>query len=339
MNEALTLNQGTLNQGTLNQGTLNQGTLNQGTLNQGTLNQGTLNQGTLNQGPLDLLPALTLYRRNLLSLSDACRLTGMPDATFLQAVYTAENITTEASRGRETSLPLPAGFKLSVLMPVYNERKTIREVLQRVRAVALPMEIIVVDDGSTDGSRDVLHELAAAHMENVKIVFHPQNRGKGAAVRTAIAHAAGTICLIQDADLEYDPREYFQLLEPIVDGRADAVYGSRFAGGGAHRVHLFWHKLGNQLLTTFSNAMTNLNLTDMETCYKVVRTDLLQSLTLRANRFELEPELTAKLAKARARIYEVPISYSGRDYAEGKKIGWRDGVQAVWCIFKYRFFN
>lgn len=288
---------------------------------------------------LELLPALTLYRRKLLSLSDACRLTGLPDATFLQAVYTAENIAAEARRGIEPALSLPAGFRLSVLMPVYNERKTIREVINRVRAIELPLEIIVVDDGSTDGTREVLRGLAEEQMAQVKFVFHPQNRGKGAAVRTAIEHAQGTVCLIQDADLEYDPREYFQLLEPIVDGRADAVYGSRFAGGGAHRVHLFWHKLGNQLLTTFSNAMTNLNLTDMETCYKVVRTDLLKSLALRANRFELEPELTAKLAKARARIYEVPISYSGRDYAEGKKIGWRDGVQAVWCIFKYRFHN
>ncbi|HEX4945524.1 MAG TPA: glycosyltransferase family 2 protein [Blastocatellia bacterium] len=290
---------------------------------------------------LDLHTARQLYRRGWLTLTDACRLTDQTETEFLESMFTAAEVAaaTDPLITPEKRLHLPPDFKLSVLIPVYNERHTIREILQRVEAVGLPLEMIVVDDGSTDGTRDELRTLEQEQHDNLRIVFHPQNRGKGAAVRTAIEHATGTICLIQDADLEYDPREYFQLLEPIVDGRADAVYGSRFAGGGAHRVHLFWHKLGNQMLTTFSNAMTNLNLTDMETCYKVVRTDLLKSLPLRANRFELEPELTAKLAKARARIYEVPISYSGRDYAEGKKIGWRDGVQAVWCIFKYRFFN
>ncbi|MBL8204153.1 MAG: glycosyltransferase family 2 protein [Blastocatellia bacterium] len=265
----------------------------------------------------------------------------MAEVQFLETLFTAAEVAaaTDPLIPPEKRLHVPLDFKLSVLIPVYNEHRTIREVLQRVSEVGLPLEMIVVDDGSTDGTREILRSIEHEHQENLRIVFHPHNRGKGAAVRTAIEHATGTICLIQDADLEYDPREYFQLLEPIVDGRADAVYGSRFAGGGAHRVHLFWHKLGNQMLTTLSNALTNLNLTDMETCYKVVRTDLLKSLVLRANRFELEPELTAKLAKASARIYEVPISYSGRDYAEGKKIGWKDGVQAIWCIFKYRFLN
>ena len=290
---------------------------------------------------MDTTVAVTFYQRGLLQLADACRLTAMSEASFLEAAYAAEKVAAETNPPivPERRLRLTSDFKLSVLMPVYNERQTIREVLTRVAEVGLPKEIIVVDDGSTDGTREVLREIEAENHEGVRIFFHPHNRGKGAAVRTAISHATGTVCLIQDADLEYDPREYFQLLEPIVDGRADAVYGSRFVGGGAHRVHLFWHYLGNQMLTKFSNMLTNLNLTDMETCYKVVRTELLHSLTLRANRFELEPELTAKLARARARIYEVPISYSGRDYAEGKKIGWRDGVQAVWCIVKFRFWG
>jgi len=296
-----------------------------------------INSPTDNQ--LDMVVAVTLYQRGLMPLAEACRLTAMSEATFLEAVYVAEKVAAETNPlvVPEKRLRLAPDFKLSVLMPVYNERKTIREVLSRVAEVGLPKEIIVVDDGSTDGTRDILREIEAEKDESLRIFFHPHNRGKGAAVRTAISHATGTVCLIQDADLEYDPREYFQLLEPIVDGRADAVYGSRFIGGGAHRVHLFWHYLGNQMLTKLSNMLTNLNLTDMETCYKVARTELLQSLGLRSNRFELEPELTAKLAKAAARIYEVPISYSGRDYAEGKKIGWRDGVQAIWCIFKFRF--
>jgi glycosyltransferase involved in cell wall biosynthesis len=285
--------------------------------------------------------AVTLYQRGLLPLMEACRLTGRTESDFLDEVFAAEDVAraTDPVIGGSRRLRLPPGFKLSVLIPVFNEQRTIRAVLQRVEDVGLPLEIIVVDDGSTDGTRAILQAIEQDRHEDIRIFYHERNRGKGAAIRTAIAQATGSICLIQDADLEYDPREYFQLLEPIVDGRADAVYGSRFAGGGAHRVHLFWHKLGNQILTTFSNMLTNLNLTDMETCYKVVRTDLLQALPLRANRFELEPELTAKLAKAGARIYEVPISYSGRDYSEGKKIGWRDGVQAIWCICKYRFFN
>jgi len=235
------------------------------------------------------------------------------------------------------SLVIPAGFKLSVLMPVFNEQNTIVEILQRVRAVPVPKEIILVDDGSQDNTREVLEREVIGQMPEVRVWYHRQNCGKGAALRTAITHASGDVCLIQDADLEYDPRDYYQLLKPILEGHADVVYGSRFIGGGAHRIHLFWHSVGNKALTTFSNMMTNLNLSDMETCYKVVRTPLLKSLELRANKFDIEPELTAKLAHASARFYEVPISYAGRDYSEGKKIGWKDGVHALWAILRYRF--
>ena len=243
----------------------------------------------------------------------------------------------------------PEGFKLTVLIPVFNEERTIEALLDRVYDSPLPLEILVVDDGSTDGTRRILRQRFERESEkarhdasrsSLRVFFHECNGGKGAAIRTAIRHASGTVCVIQDADLEYDPAEYERLLQPIWDGRADAVYGSRFLGGaGAHRVHLFWHYVGNQLLTTYSNACTNINLTDMETCYKVVRTDLLQSLNLRSNGFEIEPELTAKLAKAHARIYEVPISYYGRDYSEGKKIGWRDGVRALWAITRFRVLD
>lgn len=228
-------------------------------------------------------------------------------------------------------------YVLSVLMPVYNEKQTLIEIIERVRAVEIPKEIIVVDDGSTDGTRDILREKVEGHYPDVRVFYHEKNRGKGAAIRTAIEQATGDILLIQDADLEYDPREYFALLAPILEGKADVVYGSRFLGGGAHRVHLFWHRVANGFLTTLSNMMTNLNLTDMEVCYKVFKTEVLKSLKLRSNRFDFEPEITAKVAKRRCRIYEVPISYSGRDYEEGKKIGWKDGLVALWTIFKYRF--
>jgi glycosyltransferase involved in cell wall biosynthesis len=232
----------------------------------------------------------------------------------------------------------PPGFRLSVLMPVYNEKPTILEIVRRVRSVEVPKELIIVDDASTDGTTEILREQVEDQWPDVRVFYHERNRGKGAALRTAIPHATGSVSLIQDADLEYDPTEYPVLLNPILDGRADVVYGSRFLGG-PHRVLFFWHYVGNQFLTTLSNMFTNLNLTDMETCYKVCRTELLQSLPLRSNGFDIEPELTAKLAKARARIYEVPISYSGRDYSEGKKISWRDGVRALWCIVRFRFLN
>ncbi len=227
-------------------------------------------------------------------------------------------------------------MKLSVIIPVYNEKNTIVEVLDRVRAVDLPKEIIVVDDYSTDGTRDILNSLPTA--DDLKIIFQPRNMGKGAALRTGFGVVAGDLVVVQDADLEYDPAEYANLIQPILANKADVVFGSRFLGG-PHRVLLFWHSVGNRVLTTLSNMLTDLNLTDMETCYKVFRADLLKKITLRENRFGFEPEFTAKVSRARCRIYEVPISYSGRDYSEGKKIGWKDGIAAIYFIFKYRFFN
>jgi len=227
-------------------------------------------------------------------------------------------------------------MKLSVVIPVYNEKSTIVDVLDRVREVAISKEIIVVDDCSTDGTRDVLGTLPQS--EDLKIIFQPRNSGKGSALRTGFAAATGDIIVVQDADLEYDPAEYGKLIEPILVNKADVVYGSRFLGG-PHRVLLFWHRVGNLILTTLSNMLTDLNLTDMETCYKAFRADILKKIKLRENRFGFEPEFTAKVGKARFRIFEVPISYSGRDYTEGKKIGWKDGVAAIYLIFKYRFFD
>ncbi len=229
---------------------------------------------------------------------------------------------------------VPAGVTpmLSVVIPVFNERATLHELLRRVRMSPVDKEIILVDDGSTDGTREVLEELRGE--PGIEVLLHPENRGKGAAVRTGFARARGHVVIIQDADLEYDPSEYPRLLAPIQAGQADAVFGSRFAGGAA-RVLYFWHRLGNGFLTLLSNFATDVNLTDMETCYKAVRRDLLQSLVLTQERFGIEPELTAKLARAGARIYEIPVSYRGRTYAEGKKIGWRDGVKAILCIWRY----
>jgi glycosyltransferase involved in cell wall biosynthesis len=221
---------------------------------------------------------------------------------------------------------------LTVVIPAYNEVGTVERLLRRVREVPLNLEVIVVDDGSTDGTRDLLGELEAELID--QLVFHEKNRGKGAALRTGFGRATGDVVVVQDADLEYDPYELPILLEPILSGKADAVYGSRFLGG-PHRVLFFWHSVGNRVLTLLSNMMTDLNLTDMETCYKMVRTELLQSLPLSAHRFGIEPELTARLVQAGARIYELPISYDGRSYADGKKIGWKDGVSAFWAILKY----
>jgi glycosyltransferase involved in cell wall biosynthesis len=221
-------------------------------------------------------------------------------------------------------------------MPCYNELHTIQEILGRVRAVEIPKEIVIVDDCSTDGTRDLLRREIDGQYDDVRVVYHEANKGKGAALRTGFRHATGNVVLIQDADLEYNPQEYYRLLQPILEGRADVVYGSRFAGG-AHRVHLYWHAVGNRFLTTLSNMFTNLNLTDMETCYKDFRSEVLKDVTIQQNRFGFEPEITAKIAKKRVHVYEVPISYNGRDYSEGKKIGWKDGFQALWCIVKYRF--
>ncbi|MCZ6514193.1 MAG: glycosyltransferase family 2 protein [Nitrospinae bacterium] len=227
-------------------------------------------------------------------------------------------------------------MKLSIIIPVYNEQNTLRTLLARVEAVDYEKEIVLVDDGSTDGTREIVQDYQG--QDGYTVLIHAKNLGKGAALRSGLAEAKGDIIIIQDADLEYDPREYGNLLEPILDGRADVVYGSRFLGG-PHRVMFFWHYLGNMVLTTLSNMTTNLNLTDMETCYKAFTRKVLDSLTLKCNRFGFEPEFTSKVARKNFRIYEVPISYSGRDYTEGKKIGWKDGIAAIWFIIRFRLFN
>ncbi len=230
---------------------------------------------------------------------------------------------------------LPEGFLLSVVIPVYNEVATVAEVLRRVRASGVPCELIVVDDGSTDGTRELLEGMRG--QPNFTLLAHEANQGKGAALKKGFAHARGDVVLVQDADLEYDPSEYFRLIQPIVEGQADVVFGSRFIGE-SHRVLYFWHSAGNKFLTLLSNLSTNLNLSDIETCYKVFRREIVERIgpTLQEKRFGIEPELTAKVARIPGvRIYERPVSYSGRTYAQGKKISWRDGIRALWCILKY----
>jgi glycosyltransferase involved in cell wall biosynthesis len=225
-------------------------------------------------------------------------------------------------------------MKLSVVIPVYNECATLRDVVERVLAVPLKLEVLCVDDGSHDGSREILAELRSKY-EQVHAFLQPRNMGKGAALRRGIQAATGDFVVIQDADLEYDPVDYPLLLDPLIQGKADVVYGSRFLGAAPHRVLYFWHSVGNRALTLLSNCLTNINLTDMETCYKVFRREVIQSIPIEEDRFGFEPEITVKVAKRHLRIYEVGISYWGRTYEEGKKIGWKDGVRAVWCLLKY----
>jgi glycosyltransferase involved in cell wall biosynthesis len=227
-------------------------------------------------------------------------------------------------------------MKLSIVIPVYNEKGTIREIYDSVRSVDIDKEIILVDDFSTDGTREILQGLAD---ENTRVFMHDRNMGKGAALRTGFKNVTGEIVIIQDADLEYDPNQYHKIIQPILDGKADVVYGSRFVTGDYRRVLFFWHMVGNKFLTLISNMLTNLNLTDMETCYKVFRREVLEKITIEENRFGFEPEITAKIAKLNVRIYEIGISYSGRTYKEGKKIGWMDGISALKCILKYNLLR
>ena len=243
---------------------------------------------------------------------------------------------------------VPDDLVLSVVIPVYNERNTIHEILRQVRAVPVRKQIILVDDCSTDGTRELLTRLRTDEPD-LTVVFHDKNQGKGAALRTGFGRATGQVVIVQDADLEYDPGQYLQLIQPILEGKSDVVYGSRFIGE-SHRVLYFWHSLANKFLTTLSNVFTNLNLTDMEVCYKVFRREVIQGITLKSDRFGFEPEVTAKVARFRmpaiegrparkCRIYEIPVSYNGRDYREGKKIGWKDGVQALYCILRYAYWD
>jgi glycosyltransferase involved in cell wall biosynthesis len=233
--------------------------------------------------------------------------------------------------------PIPPDLRLSIVMPVFNEKATLAEIVRRVRAVPIPKQIIVVDDGSTDGTRELLESMR--NEPDLLVVFHPHNLGKGAALRTGMAAATGDIVLIQDADLEYDPNQYPRLIQPIVEGVADVVFGSRFTSSGPHRVLYFWHSVANRILTTLSNLLTDLNLTDMETCYKVFRREAIQAIlpSLKENGFGIEPELTAKIARHKYRVYETGITYYGRTYGEGKKIKARDAFYAVWCIVRYAF--
>jgi glycosyltransferase involved in cell wall biosynthesis len=261
-----------------------------------------------------------------------------PPATHEERLALLQELLGEPACRQLGLYPVPEGFKLSVVIPVYNEERWIREVVRRVQAVPIPKELVIVEDCSTDRTRDVLRELEGG---NVRVFYQPHNQGKGAALRRGFQEATGDVVLVQDADLEYDPSEYPRLIQPILDDRADVVYGSRFIGE-THRVLYFWHYVANKALTLLSNMFTNLNLTDMETCYKVFRREVLRGLRLRSDRFGFEPEITAKIARRRKpawRVYEIPISYAGRTYEEGKKIGLKDAFNAFYCILRYRYFD
>lgn len=275
----------------------------------------------------------------------------MSDSTGDEAPYSAEwyekvrRLLGSAACRQLGFYTIPSDFRLSVVIPVYNEEHTLHDIIDRVCSVPIRKEIILVDDCSRDRSREILQELAQRgtqdDMNHFQSLYHERNQGKGAALRTGFAHAKGDIVLVQDADLEYDPTEYPRLIQPIVEGQADVVFGSRFLGDHPHRVLYFWHYLANKFLTALSNCFSNLNLTDMETCYKVFKKDVLREIApkLKQNRFGFEPEITARIARRKLRVYELSISYFGRTYDEGKKIGWRDGVKALYCIVRYGLWD
>jgi len=285
----------------------------------------------------------TLPQSDAMTSSNDDQFEGTPDDEHARREWLIRNLGEPVCR-QLGIYRVPDDLVLSVVIPVYNEINTLHEILRQVRAVPIAKQIILIDDCSTDGTRDLLRQLQESQ-NDLTVVFHERNRGKGAALRTGFAHATGQIVIVQDADLEYDPGQYLQLVQPIIEGKADVVYGSRFIGE-SHRVLYFWHSLANKFLTLLSNIFTNLNLTDMEVCYKVFRREVIQGIDLKSDRFGFEPEVTAKVSRfivpplegrpsRRCRVYEMPVSYNGRDYREGKKIGWKDGVQALYCIVRY----